>query len=128
MISFSPVVLAQMRANAESLMSDTCTIEVGSDAVGEMGEVLSDQYAVVAADVSCRVLSLGSRFKESAGQVGEREIIADHYRLVCPYDTALAVDQRVTLTSDSSVWQVIDLVTERTSATDAQAVIVRMQG
>ena len=127
MINLHGVTRAVMRAAAESLMTDTCTIEVASDAVGEYGEVLSDHYTTVASSVACRVITIGNRFKEKTMRVGERETIEDVYRLVTPYGTALAVDQRVTLYSDGSRWQVVDLVTERTDDESAQAVIVRLQ-
>lgn len=125
MISLPSTILATMRAAAENLMTDTCTIEVQADAVGEMGEVLSDQYTTVATGVACRVITVNSGYGQ-ARIVGGREVITEGYRLVVPYGTALAVDQRVTLDSDDSVWQVTDLVTERTSEVDAQAVIVRV--
>ncbi len=121
------VTRAMMRAAAEALMTDTCTLEVGADAIGEYGEVLSEHYTVVASNVPCRVITIGNRFKEKVGRVGEREVVTDIYRLVTPHDTALAVDQRVTLDSDGSRWQVVDLVTERTDDESAQAVIVRLQ-
>lgn len=128
MIKINSSLLATMRNTAESLMTDTCTIEAGADAVGDMGEVLSDVYTAVASSVACRVITIGNRFKETVGITAERETITDAYRLIVPYGTALAVDQRITLDSDSSRWQVVDLLTERTSETDAQAVIVRING
>jgi hypothetical protein len=127
MLTLPDAVLGHMRAMAESLMIDTCTLAVGSDAYGDMGELLSDQYTVVASDVVCRVINLGRRYTETVGHLAEREIIIEAYRLICPYDTALAVDQRVML-SDGSVFQIVDLNTARTDATDAQAVMVRIHG
>jgi hypothetical protein len=123
-----PVVLAAMRAAAESLMTDTCTLEVTADAVGEMGEVLSDVYTSVATGVKCRLIMPPQMLSDRAVSVGERETITEGARLICPYGTALAVDQRVTLTSDGSHWQVVDLDLSRTDKTDAQAVIVRIHG
>ena len=128
MISLPNAVLASMRAAAESLMTDTCTIEVQSDAVGDMGELLDDVYTVVASAVACRVITIGNRFREAVAQTAERETIVDAYRLVCPQGTALAVNQRITLDSDSSQWHVVDLVTARTSEVDEQAVIARIHG
>jgi hypothetical protein len=128
MISFPPAVLGSMRAAADSLMTDTCTIDVQAEATGDMGEVLYDQYTVVATDVKCRVITVGQRFGTSIVDLGNRETLVEMYRLVCPYDTALAVDQRITLDSDGSQWQVVTLLTERTDSVDAQAVITRIQG
>ena len=128
MINLPATVLGSMRATVESLMTDTCKIEVGADSVGEMGEVLQDQYTTVASGVTCRVISLGNRYSESARTIGEREVITEAYRLIVPYGTALDVNQRITLTSDSSVYQVVDLNTERTDRTDRQAIMVRIHG
>ena len=126
-INLPATLLTTMRAQADALMTDTCTIEVGADSVGDMGELLADQYTVVATGVACRVIMLGRRYGEVAGRVGERETVTQAYRLICPYATALAVNQRITL-SDGSRFQVVDLSTERTSEVDAQASIVRTSG
>ncbi len=126
MPSVDPMILAYMLAQADQLMSDTCTIEVRSDAVGEGGEKLL-AYTTVATSVACRVIDAGQTFERSADTVAEREVIVDRYQLITPNGTALAVDQRITLDSDSSVYQIIDLITERTDAVDAQATMVRLQ-
>lgn len=126
MLKLPTAVLEAMRDAAESLMTDTCKIEVRSNSVGEYGEPL-EAYETVASSVVCRVTTLGSRFKEAAEQVGGREAIVDAYRLICPAGTPLAVDQRVTLTSTGERWQVVDLITARTDEVDRQAAIVRAQ-
>ena len=120
-------ILATMRATAESLFTDTCTIEVGADAVGEMGEVLSDQYVLVASSVACRVITQRAP-GDTPQRVGEREVIIGSTRIVCPYGTALAVNQRITLDSDDSAWQVVDVRSPLTSLVDTQAVVVRVYG
>jgi hypothetical protein len=128
MISLPPAVLSSMKTAAQALMTDTCKIEVLTNAIGEMGEQLQDQYSTVSASVACRVITIGNRFREQVASVGNRETIVDSYRLICPAGTALAVDQRITLASDGSQWEVVDLVTARTDAVDAQAVIVKVNG
>jgi len=119
------VVLAQMRAHAEQLLTDTCLIEVREQSYGPGGEPL-ETYATVASGVSCRVIDAGDQLARRADTVADRETITDLYQLITPYGTALAVDQRVTLTSDSSVYYVMDLRTERTDKVDAQATISRV--
>lgn len=122
--SLPTVVLAHMRAMAESLMTDTCTIEVRADAVSDLGAV-TNTWTLVASDVACRTITIGSRWQEMAAAVADRRALKDSYRLVCPAGTALAPDQRITLDSDGSQWLVTDLVTRRTDETDTQAVITR---
>jgi len=116
-----------MRNLADSLMTDTCKIEVRGTAKGESGEVLQNVYTVVATGVSCRLI-MQSTMTDRADRTAERETITEQYRLVCPVGTALAVDQRVTITSDGLVYQVVDLIRSRTSETDEQAVLVRISG
>lgn len=118
-------VLAYMRANAEALMTGTCTIEAKAAARGEYGEPL-EVYEVLESNVPCRIITVGFRLDTAASSQGEREVIPDAYRLVCPAGTALAVDQRITV-SDGTRWHVVDLVTRRTDETDTQAVIARDQ-
>lgn len=123
--SLPPVVLAHMRAMAESLMTDTCTIEVRADAVDSMGAV-SNVWTAVSSGVRCRLITIGStRLSDMLAAAADRRALKDSYRLVCPAGTALAPDQRVTLDSDGSQWLVTDLVTRRTDETDTQAVITR---
>jgi 2-keto-3-deoxy-6-phosphogluconate aldolase len=122
--SLPPVVLAHMRAMAESLMTDTCTIEVRADAVDSMGAV-SNVWTAVESGVRCRMITIGFRPQDVLAAAADRRATKDSYRLVCPAGTALAPDQRVTLDSDGSQWLVTDLVTRRTDETDTQAVITR---
>ena len=126
MLKVSNALLEHMRDQAESLMTDTCTIEVQSASYGEMGELI-EGYTLVASDVSCRVIDAASQNVAEVVQQGDRETIFSEVRIVVPYDTALAVDQRIT-TSDGTAWQVGRLVTARTNPIDAQAVVVRVYG
>jgi len=105
-------------------MTDTCTIQERNEAVGEAGERL-EIFSNVATGVKCRVITIGNRFMEQAQPVGSRETIVDSYRLIVPHDQTLEVDYRVILSSGDT-YDVVDLITQRTQATDNQAVIVRM--
>lgn len=105
-------------------LTDTCTIEVQADTVDEYGLAQPGSLTTVASDVACRVIDLGTRYSELAALVADQETIKDTYRLVCPAGTALAKDQVITM-SNGDVYQVVDLITERTDGVDAQAIITR---
>lgn len=128
MLRLPSAALAQMRAAAESLMTDTCTIEARRATVGEHGEP-TEEFEVIETAVPCRVITLGSRFKEAQDNPATmaRETQTDAYRLVVPHDTALDVDQRVTLASSGEVYDVADLLVGRTDEVDRQAIIARVR-
>lgn len=123
-IRLHSTLLAQMRGAAQALMTDTCTIEARSVTKGDMGETV-DAWETVASSVACRMQYLGQRFSEVADLLGDQQVVKEAYRLICPYGTSLGVGQRVTLDSDSSRWEVVDLNTQLTSQVDAQAIVVR---
>lgn len=127
MLRLPGAVLAQMRAAAESLMTDTCTLEARSASAGEYGEP-TEEFVVVDASVPCRVITMDNRFfaQQQNPETAGREHIMDAYRLIVPAGTALDVDYRVTL-SNGDVYHVVDLITERTDETDSQAIIVRVR-
>jgi len=126
MLRLPSAVLAQMRAAAESLMTDTCILEARSASVGEYGEP-TEEFVVVDASVPCRAITLGERRKETAPEPAAlaRESLVDAFRLVVPHDTALDVDQRVTVTSSGDVYDIVSLIAGRTDEIDRQAIIVR---
>ncbi len=114
-----------LRRQAEKLMKDTCKIEAESIGVGSFGQP-KPVWVLVANSVACRVIMLRQP-RPAAEQVGNQEQIVEQYRLIVPYNTALAVNQQVTMSS-GEVYQIVDLVTARTDETDAQAVMVRARG
>lgn len=120
----SASTLARIAARVALFMGDSCTIEAEVDAAGAMGE-MTDTWAVVAADVACRVIDARETGVSAMANVGAQEAMVDTYRLIVPVGTALAVDQRVTVGSD--VYQIVALVDGRSDATDAQAVITRVR-
>jgi hypothetical protein len=126
MITLPDTFLTYMRNMSDSLMTDTCTIEVQTDSYGDMGELI-EGYSIVASGVSCRIIDASKGGEEEIEQQSHRETMVDEVILVVPYDTALAVDQRVTL-SDGSKWFVAKLITSRTSLVDAQAIVTRIHG
>ena len=126
MISLPGTFLTTMRAHADSLMTDTCTIEVQSDTYGEMSELIPG-YTAVASAVPCRIIDAQRGATEQIEQQSDRETIVDDVILVTPYDTALAVDQRVTI-SDGTAWFIAKLITSRTTPIDAQAIVTRIHG
>ncbi|MCZ2097235.1 MAG: DUF6093 family protein [Anaerolineae bacterium] len=125
MLKLPGAVLAQMRAAAESLMTDTCALEARQASTGEYGEP-TEEYVLVDAAVPCRVITPAPlREAGEATTTLARETMLDVYRLIVPHDTALSIDQRVTLASSGEVFLVTDVLTGRTDHTDRQAMIVR---
>lgn len=123
MVTVSNALKAQIQAALTGLLTDTCTIyaeQLGADEYGAP----TGSWVVVASGVACRVIML-NRLKEAADAQGGQETIADTYRLIVPAGTALDTGQRVKLTSDGQTYEIVDLVTLRTDAPDAQAIITR---
>jgi hypothetical protein len=127
MTLITPALRGHLRSMTARFLTDTCTIEARSNSVGEFGDP-QEVFASVAAGVACRVITLGTRYAVAAlnPAVLGREALVDAYRLVVPAGTALDVDHRVTMSS-GEVYQVVDLITERTDETDEQAIIVRVR-
>ena len=136
-ISLPSSLRGYIRAAAESLMTDTCTLSRQKDAAGDYGEIVS-AYEVMATGVACRLITIGNRFSGAAGQPGQRaggqaemvpmgrETLTDTYRLVLPAGTTIDVDYRATMSS-GDVYEVVDLVTERTDEADVLAIVTRVR-
>lgn len=118
--------LGYMKSVTGKFLTDTCTIEQRSLAVGEFGQPV-EAYTVVSTSVACRVINLSqSGLRAQAETVAGREAIGEVYRLICPAGTALEADQRITLSS-GDVYHVVDVLLNRTDETDTQATIVRVR-
>lgn len=116
-------VLAMMRTTTAKFFTETCTIEQEMDSTGEFGQP-SPMWSPIATNVACRVITARQGTRPTAEMVGAQEQIVDEYRIICPYGTALATNQRITI-STGEVYTVVSLVTDRTDETDTQAVVVR---
>lgn len=110
-----------LRRQTAAFFKETCKIEVKTQSSGSFGNQ-KRLLTLVANNVPCRVITSRTP-RPAAEEVGSAEAIVEQYRLIVPYGTALAVNQVVTV--GSTVYQIVDLVTERTDETDAQAVMVR---
>lgn len=116
-------VIEKIRARTLRFLTETCQIEEEQEIIDIYG-ARTHTWQVVA-NVACRVITVGSRFNTGTRDVGTQESMVDEYRLVCPYDTALGVDQRVTV--GDVTYQITRVLTDRTDATDAQAIMVRVR-
>ena len=105
-------------------LTETCLIEKQADSVGQWGQE-GQLWTTVASGVPCRVISARAMLQSTAQQVGGQEQLVDTYRIIAPYGTALATNQRVTV--GGVVYQVVGLVTDRTDETDVQCVAVRQR-
>ncbi|MCZ2099369.1 MAG: DUF6093 family protein [Anaerolineae bacterium] len=121
MLKLQGAVLAQMRAAAESLMTDTCTIEQLSDAVDRAGAPLNT-WETVASNVRCRLITAG--LLRGLRVVGEQPQLGQEYRVVLPAGTAIDVQHRITLDSDGTRWLVNGAVAGLTDEVSTQVYVM----
>jgi hypothetical protein len=122
MLKLQGAVLAQMRAAAESLMTDTCTIEQLSDAVDRAGAPLNT-WEVVATGVRCRLITVGAQRGELL-LAGDQPQLGQEYRVVLPAGTAIDVQHRITLDSDGTRWLVNGAVAGLTDEVSTQVYVM----
>lgn len=103
----------------ESFLDDSCTISREKTTYDSMGAA-SGAKEIVASGVSCRVIK-GISDTEN---IGDQQSLTETYRLIVPVGTALEVNYFVTLV-DGTVYKVIEIITQRSDAMDAQALIKR---
>jgi hypothetical protein len=115
--------LNSLRAAVERYMTETCVIEAQQPALGKYREERA-VWQVVYADLKCRVITVGNRTNNELVLVSERKSIREQYKLIVPYDTALSLNQRVTV--NGQTYTIINILTERTDAVDAQAFMERV--
>ena len=116
-------ILNSIKRRTSGFLNDTCTLSQEEETVGELGERVHD-FVVVAEDVPCRVITVGNRYSGQIQQEGQQEAMKDVYRLVCPVGTTLTADMRVEV--GSLTYKITSVLTDRTDATDAIAVITRV--
>jgi hypothetical protein len=131
---FSSQTLAIVNQNVSVMLTDSCTIERESDAVGGMGEPLHE-FEVVASDVACRMIRAGARSTGTNNVEGGREALTDRYRLIIPVGVVtdtngrliIGADCRVTM-ADGTVYEVVDVEAALTDAAFVAAVVTRTRG
>lgn len=114
-------LLANIRTALEVFLDDTCTISRERETFDSMGGS-SHVPEIVASGVSCRVI-MG---KSDTENIGNQESLTETYRLIVPVGTELDVDYIVTL-ADETVYQVIEIITQRSDAMDAQVMMKRVR-
>jgi hypothetical protein len=122
----SSQTLAIVRQNVSVMLTDSCTIERESDAVGSMGEPLHE-FEVVVSDVACRMIRAGARSTGTNNVEGGREALTDRYRLILPVGTDISTDYRVTM-ADGTAYEVVDVEAELTDGAFVAAVVTRTRG
>lgn len=113
------LLLQKVNARLGTFLDDTCTVSRESNSYDETGAP-TGRPEIVASGVSCRVIA----GKSDTENIGDQESLTEWYRLIVPVGTELEVNYIVTL-SDDTEWHVIDVITQRSEATDAQALIKR---
>lgn len=116
--------LARLRAITARYMTDTCTIEAQVKAQGKYREE-HPVWQTLYTGLRCRLITIGTRNNNELVLSSDRESIRETYKLIVPYDTALAIDQRVTIRGKT--YTVVSIMTERSETTDAQAIMERLQ-
>lgn len=123
---FNTRTVALMKARIAQTLTDTCTIERETSAVGAMGEPLH-MVSAVYSDVACRVIRVGARNDSATADVGSRETIVEEYRLIVPVGTVLGVDDRVTV-SDGTAYVITNVEDRLTDGVFVGVVMVRERG
>lgn len=119
---FNARTVALVQARIAQFLTDTCTVERETSAVGAMGEPLHTMTAVYS-DIPCRIIRGGSR-SSGVQDVGAREAIVERYRLIVSVGVVLGVDDRVTA-SDGAVYLVVDVEDQLTDGVFVGAVLAR---
>lgn len=122
---FSNLTLARVRKNVNEMLTETCTLERETAAVGRMGEPLHDQQTVQTS-LPCRVIRAGRRSDLQTMPVGGQEAMVEMYRLICPVGTAFTKDDRVTMT-DGRMFQVVSVEDGLSDEAFAAAIITRVR-
>lgn len=123
---FNSRTVALVMARIAQTLTDTCTIERETGAVGAMGEPLTTASAVYS-DIPCRVITTGGNRSNAVQDVGASEAIVERYRLIVSASVVLGVDDRVTV-SDGTVYLVVGVEDRLTDGVFAGAVLVRERG
>jgi len=116
----SSQTVAWMRRYAERYLTQTALIEVQASTLDSFGG-RTDAWETVAADVPCAIIRNVKISGDDIVQEGRRETMQSRYRLVVPHDTALSVDQRVTV--DGEVYHVVAIEIRTTNSVTATAII-----
>jgi hypothetical protein len=118
-LSARDIVLPKIKTRLETFLTDLCTISRYANSHDGTGAP-TGASELVASNVACRVIEGKSNIED----VGDQQTLTEWYRLIVPVGTDLGPDYIITL-ADGTVYQVIDLITQRTDAMDIQALIKR---
>jgi len=85
--------LAQLRADLEDLLPDTCTIQADGGSVDSAGHV-TPSWSNTATGVACRLDPFTVR-SDSRGVIAQQEATRTYYTLTLPHDTTIDTGNRV---------------------------------
>lgn len=121
----NPTVLAKLRKQAATTLTDTCTIKRKTTT---MGEFLSPQagYQQIATGVQCRVIGVGTLTNSTVGLTASQESLMESYRLVVPVGTDLQADDMVII--NDLAYSVVRLLDNLSDQFFAQALITFKTG
>lgn len=121
----SNATLKRIRDRVRKFYPASCTIEAEDTGTDQYG-ASTHTWVTVAENVPCRIIRAGQNTSGEAGMQGRQEVMEDRYRLSVPVDTALAIDQRVTV--NGVTYDVVNIISAWSDAVDAQAIITRSRG
>lgn len=116
---------AVVRRSVNAMLTERCTIERETGGTGLYGEPVH-AWEVAAENVPCRLITVGRRNSGETQGIGSRESVVDAFRLICPHDTAFAVDNRVKI--DDRRYAVVTVEDDPTDAAFVTAILVRERG
>jgi head-tail adaptor len=118
----TPQVREMMRRAAGKFFTDTCTIEREMTTRGAAGEPLHG-WQIVAEDVPCRLISVGTQTTSNIGEAGSAETLQHEYRLIVERAHALTVDMRATV--NGVTYYVVQVVTSLTDEVFHSSIVQR---
>ncbi len=118
-LSTRDIYMQKIRERELTFFTDTCIIKRLADSSDSAGARVGIME-IVAEDVPCRIIEGKSDIED----IGDQLSLTEWFRLIVPVGTELGAEYTITLAS-GAVFQVIDIITQRTDATDAQAMIKR---
>jgi head-tail adaptor len=113
---------AKLRRLGARFLTERCVIEREMHTVGAYGDPIR-AWALVAADVPCRVIVARRSDLSAVSITAGRETLQDIYRLTLPHDSSITVDDRVTV--GGAIFHVVRVETELTDAVFTTVILSR---
>lgn len=119
-----PQILSMIRAATERFLTQRCTIDRETSAVGDFGEPLHAREVVYSSE-PCRLIQVGRRTDSGVSVTAGAETLQHDYRLIVRRSVALTTDMRVTV--EGLTYNIVRLETEWTDDVFHAAILARVE-